>query len=308
VTGDDPLICASQLKSLLDANTADVVIIEASWATLDHASDYRHGHIPGAIHLDTDDLENGYPRWLLSPPNELHEVIGRCGIASQTTVIVYSARAETAARIWWVLLYAGVADVRLLDGGHAAWVTAGFPSETNINRPHPVVFTARAHADLLATTEDVRRCIGDERTWLADARSAAEYTGYTSGYDYLDRKGRLPGSVHIGDANAAAHIYTHPDGRLRALDDIRTLWQHAAICSTVEPSKFDRDVVFYCGSGWRSSLAFFFAWRMGYRNIRNYSDGFCGWSTRYVPDAHAEGSTPGWRQEPTDNPIVSGDG
>ena len=78
-----------------------------------------------------------------------------------------------------------------------------------------------------------------------------------------------------------ALIYTHPDGRLRPLDDIRTLRRHAAICSTTEPSKFDRDVAFYCGSGW---------------------------STCYVPDAHAEGSTPGWRQEPNDNPIATGDG
>ena len=196
--GDDPLIRASQLNSLRDARTADVVIIEASWGTLAEAGDYRQGHIPGAIHLDTDDLENEYPRWLLRPPNELHEVLGQSRIASTTKVVVYG--------------------------------------------PH---------------------------------------------------------------ANAASHIYTRPDGRLRPLDDIRTLWQHAAICSTTDPSRFDREVVFYCGSGWRSSLAFFFAWWMGYRNICNYSDGFCGWSTRYEPDAHAEGSTPGWRQEPTDNPIVT---
>ncbi len=301
--GDDALISAGELESLLDAGTSEVVIIETSWSTLDDAADYRRGHIPGAIHLDTDDLENGYPRWLLRPPGELHEVIGRHGIAPHTTVFVYSKRAEAAARLWWVLRYAGVADVRLVDGGHTAWINAGFPSETAISRPRAAYFRTSVRSELLATTDDVLGCIGSARTWLVDARSAKEYAGETSGYRYLDRKGRLPHSIHIGDTSDAAHIYTAPDGRLRRLDHIRRRWEKVGLRNSGDPAKFDRDVIFYCGSGWRSSLAFFFAWRMGYRNIRNYSDGFCGWSTRYVPDARAEGITPGWRQEPTHNPV-----
>ena len=77
---DDPLISASQLKSLLDVGTSEVAIIETSWGALDAAADYRRGHIPGAIHLDTDDLETGHPRWLLPSSDELHERIGRHGV------------------------------------------------------------------------------------------------------------------------------------------------------------------------------------------------------------------------------------
>src|SRR5262245_31134026 len=46
------------------------VIIEASWARLAEARDYLAGHIPGALHLNTDELENGYPRWQLRKPQE----------------------------------------------------------------------------------------------------------------------------------------------------------------------------------------------------------------------------------------------
>ena len=70
---------------------------------------------------------------------------------------------------------------------------------------------------------------------------------------------------------------------------------------------FAREVVFYCGSGWRSSLAFFYAWLLGVDYILNYSDGWSGWSTQYIPDPNVtSGATPGWRQEPTGNPIASG--
>ena len=52
------------------------VILEASWAKPAEAKDYFAGHVPGALHLNTDELENGYPRWLLRKPQELQRVIG----------------------------------------------------------------------------------------------------------------------------------------------------------------------------------------------------------------------------------------
>ncbi len=66
------------------------------------------------------------------------------------------------------------------------------------------------------------------------------------------------------------------------------------------------EVVFYCGGGWRSSVAFFYAWLLGFENVRNYSDGWSGWSTEYHPDPVALGRTPGWRQQPSRNPIEAG--
>src|SRR5262249_31657586 len=52
------------------------VILEASWAKPENAKDYLAGHIPGAIHFNTDNFETRYPRWLLRRPEELHRTIG----------------------------------------------------------------------------------------------------------------------------------------------------------------------------------------------------------------------------------------
>jgi thiosulfate/3-mercaptopyruvate sulfurtransferase len=311
------LVSAAWVKSLLDFQARKFaaprpatyrndyfITLEASWAKPEDAKDYLRGHIPGAIHFNTDDLETGYPRWQLRPEEELHEVIGRHGITPQTTVVVYGKQSIAAARVWWALKYAGVDDVRLLDGGYEAWTAAGFDGETIARAPQPAFFSATVRSEFLATTEYVHAHYDSPDVWLADARSPEEFEGKTSGYDYLDFKGRIPSAINIGNADDESLLYVNRDGSLRGLDEVRAMWRRQGIASTRDGSRFDREVIFYCGSGWRSSVAFFHAWLMGYQNIRNYSDGWCGWSTIYSPDLGAGGSTPGWRQSATGNPIA----
>jgi 3-mercaptopyruvate sulfurtransferase SseA len=283
-----------------------VVILETSWGKLSAAKDYQHGHVPGALHLNTDEFENGYPRWHLKPVAELQQIISKLGITPETTVIVYSQQTIAAARIWWVLNYAGVKDVRILNGGFSAWQAAGYASETAINEALPASFTAQPREEWRATTEYVRANLNKESIWLADARSTAEYRGAVSGYDYLALRGRIPGALHIGDADDKARLYQDHDGTLRSFTEIEALWAQAGIEAAPGGNAFERELIFYCGSGWRSSLTFLYAYLLGYTNIRNYSDGWSGWSTAYAQDAQEKGITPGWRQTPSANPTVSG--
>ena len=308
------LVSAHWVKSLLDYHQSNFqsrrpdtygnkrfVILEASWGKREDANDYHQGHLPGAIHCNTDDFENGYPMWRLKALLELHQAIGRYGITPDTTVVVYGKKLIAAARVWWVLKYAGVTDVRLLDGGMDAWRAAGYPVEKAIQIPQPVAFSGQASSHWLATTPYVRKHYGNRSdVVLADVRSAAEFSGRVSGYDYLDRKGRIPGAVHCGDADDGSYLYKKRDGTLRPPAEILAMWKERGIVSTKAPTRFDREVIFYCGGGWRSSVSFFHAWLMGYENIRNYSDGWSGWSTVYVRDPEAK---TGWRQESTGNPI-----
>jgi len=282
------------------------VILDVSWATLEEATDYRGGHVPSAIHFNTDDLENGHPRWQLRPAEDLQKSFGRAGITPDTTVIVYSRKLIAAARVWWALKYAGVDDVRIMDGGFAAWTRAGYPVEKDVRLPQPAVFVGPVATHFLATTDLVRERLGDPGFLLADVRSVAEFTGGTSGYRSLEAKGRIPTAIHVGDGDDAAHVYVRLDGSLRASAEILEGWRREGLVPTEEGRRFEREVIFYCGGGWRSSVAFFHAWLLGFENIRNYSDGWIGWSTEYHPDPAAKGSTPGWRQQPSGNPIVTG--
>jgi thiosulfate/3-mercaptopyruvate sulfurtransferase len=73
--------------------------------------------------------------------------------------------------------------------------------------------------------------------------------------------------------------------------------------------KFDRDRYFYCGSGYRSALSFLHAHLMGFTNVKNFSDGWEGWSTEYTydEDACADSITPGWCQDPSGRPVAYGE-
>lgn len=280
------------------------VIIETGWGKLSEAKDYRAGHVPGAVYLNTDELENGYPRWHLRPVNELQIVIGKLGITKNTTVIVYSKQTIAAARVWWILNYAGVSDVRILDGGFAVWQAAGFAIETTINQPQATTFIANPREHWRATTEYVREHFQSRNVWLADTRSEAEYRGEVSGYDYIEQRGRIPNAIPIGDADDKVRLYQTANGRLMPPTEIAARWAQAGLKTT--GNQFNREVIFYCGSGWRSSLTFLYAHLLGYENIRNYSDGWSGWSTTYTPDANEKGITPGWRQTASGRPIVKG--
>ena len=141
---------------------------------------------------------------------------------------------------------------------------------------------------------------------LADVRSVAEFTGRTCGYSYLEAKGRIPLAVPVGDGDDDAYLYKQRDGCLRPPTEFLAHWQRQAIIAAKEGGRFEREVVFYCGGGWRSSVAFFYAWLLRFENVRNYSDGWSGWSTEYRADPTAKAFTPGWSQRPSRNPIETG--
>lgn len=295
--------------------TKPIVIVEASWAELANAKDYHRGHLPGAIHVNTDLFENGYPEWKLQPLESLQKSIGDLGIAPDTMVIVYSEQLIAATRVWWVLMYAGVADVRILDGDARTWSQAGFDLEQTPHELPPVAFVADPRTDWLIETATLRKLIQSNGTSktndalrLFDMRSQAEFAGEISGYSYLDAKGRIPTASWLGDADDSSLTYKLANGRLRPPREIYTEWHAKGLdLSNAADSNTLPLHVFYCGGGWRSSAAFFYAWLSGARNIRNYADGWAGWSTRYIRDETATGNTPGWSQMKTDHPVESAD-
>ena len=314
----ESLVSASWVKKLIDYQSTKneakrpptfrnsrFVILEVGWGKGSAAKDYGKGHLPGAVYLDTDALEDAYPTWRLRSPSDLQTVLGNVGITADTTVVVYGGQLIAVARVWWVLKYMGVTDVRLLDGGAKSWKASGYPLEKTVREVKQVSFNANVRTEMLATTEEVRSRQEAGTAWLGDVRSEAEFVGRKSGYHYLKAKGRIPGALPLLDADSQA--YQQRDGRLRRPDDVLEMWQRQGLLASSTPERFDREVIFYCGGGWRSSLAYFYAWLLGYENIRNYSDGWAGWSTDYLPDASAKESTPGWRQQATANPVDPGD-
>lgn len=281
------------------------IIFETQWGTMEYADAYKSGHIPGAIHSDSDTYENNYPRWFLLPDEELKAAVGSMGITQDTTIIVYSDNSIFSARLWWILKYAGVKDVRYLNGGYKAWTDAGFQGETTINNPIPVTYSGTVKPEYIATTDYVFDNYTSSGIALSDVRSHDEYIGKISGYGYLAAKGRIPGAIWSYDADGESPVYNDSDGTLRSFTEIKKVWNDAGITSSEGSNVLDKEVIFYCGGGYRSALAFLYGYYMGFDNIRNYSDGWEGWSTDYLESESCTDSiTPGWCQTPSPRPII----
>jgi thiosulfate/3-mercaptopyruvate sulfurtransferase len=249
-----------------------VLVVEVSWQKKDR---YIAGHIPGAIHLDTDDLEEA-PLWNVVDARRLESALLRHGIARGRTVVLYGHSTTAAARAALVLLYAGVTDVRLLDGGVGAWLGAGLSLVSGDVAPVPVESfgtVVPARPELIDAIDDVPSIVENESARLVSVRGWDEFIGRTSGYSYIEPKGRIRGAVWgaAGEDAGSMGMLRNADGTARSARDLERRWKQQGFTRNQRLS-------FYCGTGWRASEAFFYAYAMGFPRISVYDGGWLEWS------------------------------
>jgi len=252
-------------------------------------ADYDEGHIPHAIPLDTNILES--PKtWNRRDPEELREALGGLGIDRDTTVVVYgrfsSPRGEDpfpgssaghlgAMRCAFIMMYAGVKDVRVLNGGIHSWIEQGYGLTGTEYPPRPVDFggTVPGRPELAVDTPEAKEILASPGANLVSVRSRLEFTGEVSGYNYIEKKGRIPGAVFGNCGSDAYHMenYRNLDHTTREYHEIERLWAEAGITS-------EKRNAFYCGTGWRASEAFFNAFLIGWDGISVYDGGWYEWS------------------------------
>ncbi|MFP4106180.1 MAG: rhodanese-like domain-containing protein [Phycisphaerae bacterium] len=252
--------------------------------------DYEQGHIPGAIEIDTNTLESP-DTWNRRSPQELHRTLEHAGITHDTTVVLYgrfsypdyddpypgsSAGHLAAIRCGLIMLYAGVRDVRILNGGIQSWLDAGYEITSEETTPRPVDsfgVSIPQRPELLVDTPEAKEILTRPDENLISVRSRREFLGEVSGYHYIKKKGRIPGAVFGNCGSDAYHMenYRNVDHTTREYQEIRQLWAEAGITP-------DKRNVFYCGTGWRASEAFLNAWLMGWPDIAVYDGGWFEWS------------------------------
>jgi 3-mercaptopyruvate sulfurtransferase SseA len=252
--------------------------------------EYEESHLPFALHLDTDRLEDP-AAWNRRPADELRSNLLDLGITADTMVVLYGrdTAGETgdrwpgrrmgqtaAARAALILSYAGVRDVRILDGGYDAWVRAGNPVESEVRRPRPASdfgVGIPSRPELIVDIDEARSILAADDGVLVSARSRQEQSGNTSGYGYIEETGRIAGDVWGGGESDERLIrdYRNVDNTMRAYPEVAARWEAAGITP-------DKRVAFYCGTGWRASEAWFQASVMGWPRIAVYDGGWLEWT------------------------------
>jgi thiosulfate/3-mercaptopyruvate sulfurtransferase len=244
---------AARSAHLIDATTLRVTLSRGSETVVldvrhvmpadraDHGA-YLAGHLPGALFVDVDTDLSGVStgsngRRPLPAVADFEKTVRRWGIRADTPVVVYGAAHSPApARAWWLLRWAGVESVRVLDGGIAAWdgeLATGAPIDL---RPDSD-FVARLGALPVVEVGDIPALA--DRGLLIDARPAAKFSHPTD-----------PGAGHIPGARSAPVAeffdgagFLLPDTQLR--ERFTTLGVPAG-----EPAA-------YCGTGVAAALEVF---------------------------------------------------
>ncbi len=235
---------------------------------------YDTGHIPGAVRLDWHlDLNDQVVRDYVDG-EAFAALCGARGITRDSTVVFYGDKSNWwAAYALWVFELFGHPDVRLLDGGRAAWQSEGRPLVRGFverdSTEYPVI--ERDDTRIRAFRDDVLAHLGNP---LIDVRSPAEYTGErTHMPDYPDegalRGGHIPTAASVPWARAAAE-----DGRYRSRAELEALYQGEAGLAP------DDDVIVYCRIGERSSHTWFaLTYLLGMTNVRNYDGSWTEWGS-----------------------------
>jgi thiosulfate/3-mercaptopyruvate sulfurtransferase len=234
------LLEADELQALLSGTDAPA-ILDVRWALGDPNGNehYSGGHIPGAVYVDLE-TELAAPasaeagRHPLPELPDLQDAARRWGVRDGQTVVVYDDNGGLgAARAWWLLRWAGIKKVRILNGALSAWEAAGLPLETGEVTP--------AAGDVTQTPDHLPVLSADEAAafpesgTLLDARAGERYRGEQEPID--PRAGHIPGAVNVPTVgNLGA------DGRFLTAAELRQRFRELGV-NAAEP------VGAYCGSG-----------------------------------------------------------
>jgi thiosulfate/3-mercaptopyruvate sulfurtransferase len=235
---------------------------------------YDRGHIPGAVFLDhasISDTTSGL-NFTLPTPQELASKLGAVGISSDSEVVVYSTDSIMwATRIWWVLRYAGHNNVRVLNGGLAAWQG---DIETAANTYEPASFSIDPKPQMFASIDEVEAAMSDGAVCTLNALPWSFYTGEAD-IDYA-KQGHITASESLPFSNLMDGHYIKSTDALAA-----------------EFSNFRQQdrLINYCGGGIAATLNATCALLAGIDNVAVYDGSMSEWLQAGKPTT--PGSEPG---------------
>jgi thiosulfate/3-mercaptopyruvate sulfurtransferase len=235
------LISPGELSELLGSATPPV-LADVRWTVGGPPSkpDFEASHIPGAVWVDLETQLAGPPgvggRHPLPTVGVFERAMREIGVFQDSLVVAYdAATSQAASRLWWLLTDAGHRDVRVLDGGLAAWKAAGLPTVSGPGRPPSRGdFVARpGRRSQLDATEISARLWRPDAPTLVDVRAPERYSGEHEPIDPV--AGHIPGAINLP---ATANL--HADGRFLPPAQIARLYTEAGGAE---------GAVLYCGSG-----------------------------------------------------------
>ncbi len=249
---------------LLDCTVNQVPEDDGGFHNVSGRAEYDKGHIPSAgfADLKAELCDTNSPiEFAVPTPEQFCAAMGALGVGDDSRIVLYdTSYSAWAARVWWMLRWAGFDRAALLDGGLKAWIVEGKPLSTEpVSRPAKQ-FTPAPRPKLIADRDEVLASIDDSSVSLIDTLPGPYYRGEATLYA---RPGHIPGA-----SNTCGLDLLDESGRFRPDDELATL---------LDGDRNTRTIT-YCGGGIMASTNAFAMTRLGFTNVAVYTASLQEWA------------------------------
>jgi len=260
-----PLVTTKWLAE--NINQPGLVVVD-----IRNSDEYQAGHIPGAVNVPFSSWAVSRGGLLLELPSagELFATIGAAGIESGSRVVVVN-KTDTpftladAARVAYTLIYGGVKNVAVLNGGYNKWLKERRPVSEATVKPKKVAYKGKINAEMFVNKAYVEKKLG--KSVIVDARGPDEFFGITQDL-FTERPGHIPTATCL----PAPWLWTDR-GTYRPIREIR-----AMVAGVVGRDK-SKEIIVYCGvGGFSGALCFVMREMLGYANAKVYDGAAQEWT------------------------------
>ena len=228
-------------------------------------SEYKDGHIPGAINIDLFQLHwfDTTKRGIKDFNRQSRLLLSNIGIREDNKVIFYdNVSGVSSARGVWLLLYFSHKNVCMLDGGFQKWKGENLPVEVKSNQLINIEFVGQPNSKVIANANQVKKSIGKKNVKIVDARSKEEYSGNVV---RAARRGHIPSAINIDwTRNIESSVF-------------KSKKKLSKIYSRIPK---DAQVITYCQGGYRAANAFLVFKMLGYKNVKMYLGSWGEWGNK----------------------------
>ena len=247
--------------------------------------DYAEGHIPKSINapfaLPVSAWSVMRDELLLEVPDDavLLKTLGELGITPDSKVVVVTSPVPgqppfyglaNATRVAATLIYAGVKDVAVLDGGYPKWVASKLPTTKEAAKPTPAKFEGKTDSGIFVSQDYVKKNL--ESAKIIDGRGPEFYFG-AAVEPYSKKPGHIPGASSL----PVPWFWILNEDGTYTYKDPATLEKMAAGVIGQQAGK-PVEVITYCGvGGYASTLWYVFTQVLGYDNVKIYDGATQDW-------------------------------
>ena len=215
----NPLISASELLEALDDPSIRIADVRYFLGEPGRGSkEFTEGHIPGAVYVDLDTDLAAPPGAGAKPmpdPATFAARMGELGFGNEHTIVIHdAANGQFGARMWAMLDRLGHPNVRMLDGGIAAWKQAGGPWTAAVATPEPA--SMELAGEWPGTIDRRRLAELEGKVDLVDVRAPDTYSGTDAAAGTVG--GHIPGARNCPCGSMVAE-----DGRLKPAEELLPL-------------------------------------------------------------------------------------